>query len=79
MMLAILAQLIATALEYVVDHPDLARKLLQDAKDVLGDNPAEHSPEALRGLAAGLAASRANAIQEYARRKAGGGYTPYST
>ncbi len=58
--------------DFMDDHPDIAKMLMEELKDLLGMHKDEPIPnvEAMRGLAAGMAAARANAVQEFVHRKA---------
>ncbi|HET7037172.1 MAG TPA: hypothetical protein VFI42_15915 [Thermomicrobiaceae bacterium] len=71
-----IAEIIATLgliIEYIDDHPEVAKMLAEEAQELLGkhkDDKELPGREAMRGLAAGMAASNANAVQAYARAKA---------
>ena len=68
-----IAEIVAavTFIDDVMDeHPDLARMVSRQIRKLVGAGAPEHaSVEAQRGLAAGIAAARANAVQEYVRRQ----------
>ena len=52
-------------------HPDIVKELATDARNLLDghENTTVQHPEALRAIASGLAAMRANAVQEHQRRQ----------
>lgn len=69
-----IGEIIATLgliVDFAEDHPDIVKMLAEEAKELLGMHSNDELPgrEAMRGLAAGMAASRANAVQEFTRRK----------
>jgi hypothetical protein len=73
--LDVIAEIIATLgliYDFADDHPDVVKMLAGEARDLLHGHEPETlaNREAQRALASGLAASRANAVQEYVRRKA---------
>ncbi len=71
-MIALLALVLTTALEYISEHPDLAKALVKEALgvvDQITEHKGEMSVEQQTAIAAGLAAYRANIIQEFVRRK----------
>lgn len=64
-----LAAALATAAGYAIEHPDIALRLVRSIADLFdddGDDPIH--PDALSAREAGLAAIRANAVQEAQRR-----------
>ena len=65
MILAALIAVVDTALDLAKDHPDVARKLWAEAKEIVGiqdeEAPAPHL-EAVRGMVSGLAAARSSAV-----------------
>lgn len=57
-------------IEVVIDHADLALELVKKLRAMLrGGESAAPNLEAMRGLSAGMAAARANAVQEFHRRQ----------
>lgn len=66
---------LALIVDFAEDHPDIVRMLAQEARDLLGGHEPETlaSVEAQRALAAGMAAARANAVQEFQRRQKAAG------
>lgn len=69
-----IAEIIATLgmiYDFADDHPDIVRMLADEARKLLGGHEPETlaNREAQRALAAGMAAARANAVQEFVRRQ----------
>ena len=58
--------------DFAEDHPDIVKMLSERAQELLKghDSHVLANVEAQRALAAGFAAARANAVQEFQRRKA---------
>ena len=71
-----IAEIIATLgliVDWVDEHPDLVKKLAAGLRSLLDGHEAGVNVEAMRGLAAGMAAARANAVQEFVRRQKAAG------
>lgn len=71
-MIALIVLVLATSLEYLVEHPDLAKMLVTEAMEAikqLNEHGEKMSVEQRTAIESGLAAARANAVQEYMRRK----------
>ncbi len=81
---ALAVDALSQALKYIVEHPEAAAKLVKSARSALSDaHDADALPEAqkvarMTAIASGLAAARANAVQEFQRRKATKTSTPKS-
>ncbi len=59
--------------DYAEEHPDIVKMLADEARKLLGMAPSDTTNiSAMHGLAAGMAASRANAVQ-FAMRSRGTG------
>jgi hypothetical protein len=56
--------------DYIDEHPEIAKKLASEVRKLLSGKQSSVNVEAMRGLAAGMAAARANAVQAYVRKKA---------
>ena len=71
-MISAVISALGVILDLIEEHPDLAKKLVAQLLRLIGgsDEAADHSLEAQRGLVAGIAAAKANAVQEAGRRKA---------
>lgn len=61
--------------DFAEDHPDVVKMLAGEAKELLTGHQTDPlaGREAMRGLAAGMAASRSNAVQRAARELTGAG------
>lgn len=70
--MTVIGEIVATvgmALLYLRDHPEVSERLLQGILALLHEREEYVANiEATRALAAGLAASRANAVQAFKRR-----------
>jgi hypothetical protein len=73
-----IGEIIATLgliIDFAEDHPDIVQALAREARELLGGHDKDPAPgrEAMLGLAAGMAASRADAVQRAARALTGAG------
>ena len=71
-MIAVLASILSTIIDLGEAHPDIAKALLMEARDLISGHTAETlaNVEAVRAMAAGLARARADAVQAAVRRQA---------
>lgn len=70
-MIAEAAAALALVLEVMDEHPDLAKNLVERIQGLFdaGKKVPPDNIEAQRAMASGMAAARANAVQEYERRR----------
>lgn len=69
-MIEILGEILVDIVKYADAHPDLVKSLAAEAEQIVAGHTVETmaNPEAIRAMSSGLAAARANAVQEYIRR-----------